>query len=108
MRTNPLLNELHLAGTLLDGQGSHSFVHRVTVKELPVAAVSDVLKALELDFNERNYEDNYVSQDDVRFIQLLSDNIKQEEDGHYQMPLPFKGDNLPLLPNNKRLATVRL
>ncbi|XP_049419820.1 uncharacterized protein LOC125880984 [Epinephelus fuscoguttatus] len=92
----------------LDRQGSHSFVHRVAVKELPVPAVTDVLKALESDFNERNYEDKYVSQDDVRFLQFLSDNIKQEKDGHYQMPLPFKNDNPPSLPNNKRLATVRL
>ncbi len=91
----------------LDKQGSHSFVHRVAVKELPMPAVTDV-EALESDFNERNYEDKYVSQDDVRFIQFLSDNIKQEEDGHYQMPLPFKNDNPSALPNNKRLATVRL
>lgn len=71
-------------------------------------AVADVLKALESDYNERNYEDKYVSQDDVRFIQFLSDNIKQEEDGHYQTPLPFKSDNSSSLPNDKRLAPVQL
>lgn len=96
------------ANPYLDRQGSHSFVHCVAVKELPVPAVTDVLKALESDFNGRNHEDTYVSQDDVRFLQFLSDNIKQEKDGHYQMPLPFKNDNPPSLPNNKRLATVWL
>lgn len=73
---------------------------------MPSAA--DILKILESDFNERGYEDKYVSQDNVRFIQHLSDNIKQREDGHYELPLPFKSGTLPLLPNNKRLATVRL
>ncbi|XP_029922895.1 uncharacterized protein LOC115370126 [Myripristis murdjan] len=92
----------------MDRQGSHSFVHRVAVKEQPVPIVTDVLKVLESDFNERSHEDKYVSQDDVRFIHFLSDNIKQEEDGHYQMPLPFKNDSSPTLLNNKRLATVRL
>ncbi len=92
----------------LDRQGNRSFVHRVAVKEFPVSAVTDVLKVLESDFNERSYEDKFVSQDDVCFIQLLSDNIKQEEDGHYRMPLPFKNNSPPPLPNNKKLATARL
>ncbi|KAG1968718.1 nek6 [Pimephales promelas] len=90
----------------LDRQGNESFVHRVAVKEVPVA--TDVLKILESDFNERSYEDKYVSQDDVHFIQLLSDNIKQKRDGHFEIPLPFKGSCPPALPNNKKLATVRL
>lgn len=92
----------------LDRQGSQSFVHRLTVKELPVPAATDVLKALESDFIERTHEDKYVSQEDVHFIQFLSNHITQKEDGHYEMPLPFKGNSPPNLPNNKRLATVRL
>ncbi|XP_026059678.1 uncharacterized protein LOC113044182 [Carassius auratus] len=92
----------------LDRQGSQSFVHRLTVKELPIPSTTDVLKALESDFTERTYEDKYVSQNDVHFIQFLSDNITQKKDGHYEMPLPFKGNSPPNLPNNKRLATVRL
>ncbi|XP_013873851.1 uncharacterized protein LOC106524553, partial [Austrofundulus limnaeus] len=92
----------------LDREGNQSYVHRVNVKQIPTPSAADVLKVLESDFNERNYEDKYVSQDDVRFLQLLSDTIKQRKDGHYQMPLPFKGSKPPALPNNKRLATVRL
>lgn len=57
-------------------RGSRSLVHRVSVKEQLVPTVMDVLKVLESDFNERSHEDKYVSQDDVRFIHLLSDNIK--------------------------------
>ncbi|XP_065108476.1 uncharacterized protein [Paramisgurnus dabryanus] len=92
----------------LDRQGSQSFVHRLTVKELTIPSATDVLKVLESDFTERTYEDKYVSQNDVQFIQFLSDNITQKKDGHYEMPLPFKGNSPPYLPNNKRLATVRL
>ncbi len=92
----------------LDRHGSQSFVHRLTVKELPIPSATDVLKVLESDFTERTYEDKYVSQNDVHFIQFLSDNITQKKDGHYEMPLPFKGNSPPNLANNKRLATVRL
>lgn len=94
----------------LDRQGNQRFVHRVAVKEIPAPSTTDVLRVLESDFNEKRYEDKdkYVSQDDVRFVQLLSDNIKQKEDGHYEMPLPFKSSSPPSLPNNKRLAAVRL
>ncbi|KAJ8390170.1 hypothetical protein AAFF_G00110440 [Aldrovandia affinis] len=96
------------ANPYLDRQGSQSYVHRVAVRELPVPLATDVLRVLELDFSEKNSEGKYVSQDDVRFIQLLSENIQQKEDGHLEMPLPFRGSNPPLLPNNKKLATIRL
>ncbi|XP_040191273.1 uncharacterized protein LOC120924392 [Rana temporaria] len=92
----------------LDRQGSQSFVHRVAVKEMPMPPVADVLKALEMDFIERNYEDKYVSQDDVRFVQFLSETIMKRKDGHYEMPLPFKDNSQLALPNNKRLALIRL
>lgn len=59
----------------LDRPGGQRYVHRVTVKELPAPAASDVLRALESDFNERNVEGKYISQDDVHFIQLLSENV---------------------------------
>ncbi len=94
------------ANSHLDRQGNESFVHRITVKEMPVA--TNVLKVLESDFNERNYEDRYVWQDDIRFIQLLNYNIKQKRDGHFEIPLPFKGSGPPVLPNNMKLATVWL
>ncbi|KAK0150857.1 hypothetical protein N1851_008021 [Merluccius polli] len=96
------------ANPYLDRQGNQSFVHRISVKEIPVPSAPDVLKILESDFNEKIYDNKYVSQDDVQFIQFLSDNIKQKENGHYEMPLPFKGTGLPVLPNNKKLATARL
>lgn len=73
------------------------------MKKVSVPSVNDVLKVLESDFNEKGYEDKYVSQEDVRFIRLLSDNIKHKDDGHFQLPLPFKSSSPPFLPNNKKL-----
>lgn len=78
------------------------------MRELAVPSASDVLKVLESDFSERNSEGKYVSQEDVRFIQLLSENIHLREDGHLEMPLPFKGCRKPSLPNNNRLASIHL
>ncbi len=97
-----------LSNPHLDRQGNQSFVHRVAVKEIPVSSPNDVLKILESDFNERGYEDKSVSQEDVRFIQHLCANIKQKDNGHYELPLPFKCSGRPSLPNNKRLAAARL
>ncbi len=79
------------SNTPLDRQGSQSFVHQVAVKEMLAPSAPDLLKILESDCNEKGYEDKYVSQDDFYFIQLLSSNMKQREDGHYELLLPFKG-----------------
>ncbi|KAI3359202.1 hypothetical protein L3Q82_002719 [Scortum barcoo] len=58
--------------------------HRVSVKELPSLTPATVIKALESDFKA----------------------IHQDSDGHLEMPLPFK--TRPQLPENKRLALLRL
>lgn len=96
------------ANPYLDRKEHQSFAHRVAVKEMPLPPVNDVLKVLEMDFSERNYQDKYVSQDDVHFVKLLGSTITKRKDGHYEMPLPFKGSSPPMLPNNKRLAEARL
>lgn len=92
----------------LDRQGGQRFVHRVAVREMPVPSAADILRVLESDFSERNSEGKYVSQEDVSFIQLLREGICQKENGHLEMPLPFKNCSPPTLPNNKKLAIIRL
>ncbi|CAH2321880.1 Hypothetical predicted protein [Pelobates cultripes] len=73
---------------------------------MPMPPVTDV--ALAMDFIERNCEDKFVSQDDVHFVQFLSETIMKRKDGHYEMPLPFKDNSQPILPNNERLAIIQL
>ncbi|XP_045076512.1 uncharacterized protein LOC121564685 isoform X2 [Coregonus clupeaformis] len=68
---------------------------------------NDVIKVLESDFSERVEEDATVSQEDLHFLTKLRDEIKHKQDGHYEMPLPFKQDR-PNLPNNKSCSVQRL
>ncbi|XP_065140047.1 uncharacterized protein [Paramisgurnus dabryanus] len=93
------------------GERSHKlksevcFIHRNKVKEMITPA--EVLKVFESDFIERKNEEVSTSQEDLRFLAKLHKGIKQTQDGHYQMPLPFKGER-PELPNNKACAEHRL
>ncbi len=80
------------------GPSQVNFVFRNTVKEI---LPSDVIKALEGDtFTD---DGKLFSQDDLKFMRLMEDQIHLNEEGYYEMPLPFK--QRPDLPNN--LTSVR-
>jgi hypothetical protein len=66
-----------------------------------------VIKVLESDFSERGCEETTFSQEDLQFLAKLKDGIRQKQDGHFEIPLPFK-QNQPSLPNNKACAFQRL
>lgn len=83
-----------------------SMCHRVTVKELPSVTPMDVISVLESDFKDTKGDDKTVSQEDLAFLSTLKDGIKKNAQGHYEMPLPFR--KRPSLPDNKRLAEIRL
>ncbi|XP_006822329.1 uncharacterized protein LOC102807461 [Saccoglossus kowalevskii] len=79
------------------------FAYKTQAKEInPV----QLKKMFEVDFNERSSEEK-VSIEDKRFLTKVSDGIHQRDDGHFEIPLPFKDDNINL-PNNKILAVKRL
>ena len=80
--------------------------HRVAVRELPPVTPAEALRVLESDFKDANKDSKTVSQDDIRFLDVLKEGIKRNIHGHYEMPLPFK--ERPYLPDNKQLAMVRL
>nr|XP_015830265.2 uncharacterized protein LOC107395402 [Nothobranchius furzeri] len=86
--------------------GATGTCHRVIVKELPSITPASVIKALEADFLDTNPKEGNISQEDIQFLEMLNENIHYNEQGHLEMPLPFK--ERPQLPNNKQLATVRL
>lgn len=44
-----------------------------------------------------------MSQEDLKFLSILRQNITQKSNGHYEMPLPFKREK-PKLPNNQICA----
>lgn len=84
---------------------SVSFAFKTKIKIDPV----QISRMLELDFNENTAGDESVmSQEDKRFIKLVGDGIRKDpNNGHYSMPLPFKGEP-PQLPDNKFIALKRL
>ncbi|CAB4017090.1 Hypothetical predicted protein, partial [Paramuricea clavata] len=49
----------------------------------------------------------YSSVDDQTFLRKVSEGIHLREDGHYEIPLPFKENDIKL-PNNRKLASYRL
>ncbi|KAK7895263.1 hypothetical protein WMY93_020588 [Mugilogobius chulae] len=78
-------------------------VHYVNRTKLRDVTPSDIIKALESDFSEKTLDDNPVSQEDLKFLSKLRDNIKQNESGHFE----FRAER-PKLPDNKVCAMHRL
>ena len=89
--------------TMLSCDSTISF--RTQVKE--VMDPQSIIKLLARDFAETSCGDTKMSQQDLKFINIMHDNISRLEDGHYQMPLPFKNDKINL-PNNRSAALSRL
>ena len=84
---------------------NHSFILHTQTKEVinPFA----VNRMFEQDFSERKSHSKVLSQDDRMFLKRTKDNIHLTEDGHYEMPLPFRDDSVEL-PYNRKLAETRL
>ena len=80
------------------------FSIRPTIKE--VINPAQLREMLELDFSERGAEQP-MSQEDKKFLSIMERETRQREDGHDEMPLPFRQER-PVLPNNKPLALHRL
>lgn len=83
-----------------------SLCHRITIKELPPVTPMDVINVLESDFKDTKASDKTVSQEDLIFLDKLKEGIRKNEQGHCEMPLPFR--QRPHLPNNRKLAEIRL
>ncbi|KAK7884095.1 hypothetical protein WMY93_027218 [Mugilogobius chulae] len=94
------------APQLVNASNVTGLCHRVSVKEVPAVTPSTIIKVLESDFADTKPTDSGISQEDIQFLQILNNQIRQNEQGHLEMPLPFKAR--PQLPNNKSLALVRL
>ena len=48
-----------------------------------------------------------MSQDDMKCIKFMNNEIRRDEQGFYEMPLPFMTEN-PILPNNRNIVEKRL
>ncbi|XP_003729219.3 uncharacterized protein LOC100890721 [Strongylocentrotus purpuratus] len=90
----------------LKGQRSEViFIHSANMKE--EIAPLHVVRLLEADFTPDRKQKPY-SQNDMKFIRLMKKEVHITESGHYEMPLPFKEEEMPTLPNNRFVAVKRL
>ena len=64
--------------------GDARFVCATKAKE--IVNPNQVRRMMELDFTEPNNANRELSIDDMKFVQILSNNIAQLSDGHYSMP----------------------
>ena len=93
-----------LGWTICGGQDINS---RTKVRNFKIDIGKDVLKVLNRDFEDLYTKDEAatISQDDLKFNQILESNTVQQENGFYQMPLPFR--SRPCLPDNLIQAEKR-
>ena len=84
-----------------------TFALNSRVKE--VLNPAQVNEMFELDFQERcgGKNERSLSIEDQKFLNILSGGIHKREDGHYEMPLPLRSEEVEL-PNNRPLALKRL
>ncbi|XP_026012239.1 uncharacterized protein LOC113014739 [Astatotilapia calliptera] len=95
-----------VGGSSESNETETSLCHRVMVKEMPAVTPMDMINVLESDFKDTKACDKTVSQEDLVFLEKLKEGIKKNEQGYCEMPLPFK--QRPNLPDNRRLAEIRL
>ena len=83
------------------------FALKTRVKE--VFSSSQVREMFELDFQERckGKNERSLSIEDQRFLNILDEGVHKREDGHYEMPLSLRSEEMRL-PNNRSLALRRL
>ncbi|RXN02417.1 major histocompatibility complex class I-related gene protein-like [Labeo rohita] len=90
----------------LDAQKSEFERLQAIKEEIPAVTPTDVIKVLESDFKDTEQNTRVVSQEDIMFLNKLGENIRMNQDSHFEMPLPFK--KRPCLPDNEPLAVMRL
>ncbi|GFR68091.1 Gag-pol fusion polyprotein [Elysia marginata] len=85
-----------------DTKQALAYTYRTCVQE---ASPADFLYVMERDF--RDHKAGEVSQYGLRFTNIMEENLKVNETGHYEMPLPFGHEN-PAHPDNKQAAMKRV
>ena len=80
--------------------------HRTTAREAPLLTPTDALRVLEKDFQDSATTSKTISQEDIKFLQVMDKEITVNQEGHYEMPLPFKKH--VSLPNNRQMTVIRL
>ena len=79
---------------------------KVRANRISVTVLKDLLvQQYNHDFPEKLYEENNMSAEDHKFVQMMTSSITHEN-GHYYMPLPLRNRNV-IMPNNRDMAKQR-
>ncbi len=73
-------------------------VHFLCITHLKEIIPTDI-KLSNSDLIDHSTYDNPFSQEDILFLSKVKEGIRQKENAHYKLPLPFKTDK-PNLPDN--------
>ncbi|XP_068692637.1 uncharacterized protein [Montipora foliosa] len=83
----------------------HDFAIEDKVKEIIVPLALN--KMFELDFHERfDEKSRQYSQEDKKFLKIVHQGIRRTDDNHYEIPLPFRSDDV-CFPNNREQVLQR-
>ena len=83
----------------------HHFVVENKVREIVTPQALN--KMFELDFSERTDDkEQGHSQEDKKFLKIVTQGIRHTEDSHYEIPLPFRRDDVRF-PDNKEQVLQR-
>ena len=77
-------------------------VNRISVRKLEEMLTSQYMH----DFNEKAYDKEEMSREDMRFLEIVSHSAKLQ-DGHYSLKMPFRKEH-PTFSNNLSMAKQRL
>ena len=95
-------------GVLTKTEQSVCFTAKRT-KAKEVFVTRDILQILDQEFRDTasrtDFRSNKISQDDLKFMDIVSKNIRQDDEGYYMMPLPLKINQG--LPDNRSVAEQR-
>ena len=71
-------------------------------------APSAIKKMFEQDFSEPQDANLAMSQENLKFMNITSNGIHKADDGHYEIPLPLRKENVRLPCSYKKHAEARL
>ena len=80
--------------------------HRIQTTEVMAPPTVDIIRVLDQDFKDTNDDRSKISQDDLKFLQIMESGIRKTDSGKISMPLPIKDQSD--LPNNYDMALARL
>ena len=88
-----------------DARSGRSLCHKVAVREMPAATMTDIVRVLDSDFQGAK-NDRKTSLEDLNFLRIMEEGTEKTENGLYEMPPPFKDH--PILPDNHSMALICL